>query len=447
MKSNRALEKARKAIDVTCGNSGLVCKNGSTCDQVTDGDHLHSHLDSISPISSLIDHHKHFCECSEGYSGNDCSIEIPPLEGVKSFPEVNVESIPKSECVANRADLVHSCFYGSKCVEIDNKYGLLDRYCDCSRVDLEEGSFAAGLMCQYKSTSVCVSNIGGTKATDQFCVNGGECKAIVGPEETHPGCSCDSNFWEGPHCEFAKGVLFDDALDLFQQRLHLLKSKTTRVIDDLAWVDSGPYVDAPAEGDPHTPNQTYLILSGIVAGFCAAVLLVLVIIKFRKSKHQYEKAEIVKETGCNYPAEPLPETFDHRKSEVEETDVDMTLVPQVGSEHQIFPSNERMVEMLDSETSEMLEAQFNFSPIEDENDDSIEESDFGSEEIADCEHVTTARITANSGMYPLIKNSSCVMTGNEAYEDSNSRVGVMSMDGGEEYYIDEDETSVDDGLV
>jgi len=39
------------------------------------------------------------------------------------------------------------------------------------------------------------------------------------------------------------------------------------------------------------------------------------------------------------------------------------------------------------------------------------------------------------------------MTGNEAYEDSNSRVGVMSMDGDEEYYIDEDETSVDDGLV
>lgn len=440
MKSNRALEKMGEAIDMKCGNSGLVCKNGSTCNQVLDGDHLHEHLDSISPISSLIDHQKQFCECSEGYSGSDCSIEITSGEEVKSTPEVNIDSIPKSECVANRADLVHSCFYGSKCVEIDNKYGLLDRYCDCSTIDLEEGNFAAGLMCQYQSTSVCVSESDGTKAKDQFCVNGGECKAIVGSGEAHPGCNCDNNFWEGQHCEFAKGVLFDDALDLFQQRLSLLKSKSTRFVGDFAWVDSGPLDDEPTDGDHFITNQPHSLLGGILAGFCAALILVLVMSKLRKTKDN-EKAEIMQATGSVYQADPLPDIFlASRTSEDEETDDDKSHVPQVGSEHQHLPSNEGMVEMLDSETSAMLEAQFSFRSIEERND-SFYESDHANEDIGNCEQLTLGRITANSGMYPLIRNSSKV-----ELDELNPCVGVMSMDGDEEYVVD-DEGSKSGSLV
>ncbi len=435
-----------KDIDVTCGSSGLVCKNGSTCN-LLGSDHLHEHLDSISPVSSSIDHQKHFCKCSEGFSGNDCSIEIRPEVKMKSFSQVSVEVIPETECVANRADLVHSCFYGSMCVEIDNKYGLLDRFCDCSRAELEEGSFAAGLMCQYRSTSVCVLESGGAKAKDQFCVNGGECKAIVAPHETHPGCICDSGFWEGPHCEFAKGVLFDDALDLFQQRLSLLKIQTTRVVDDFAWVVPETLVDEPIDGDHRTNNQTNLIVSGIVAGFCAALVLVLVIRKLRNRKHQYEKAEVM-ETESKCQTDPLPDIFlASQQSKLEETNDNESLVRQVGSEHKCCSSKDGMVEMLDSDASEMLEAQFSFCSVQERND-SFEESDYDNEATGDCERVKTGRITANSGMYPLIQNSSCKMTGNEVYDDSNSRLGVMSMDGDdEEYHDDNDEGSERGNLV
>jgi hypothetical protein len=72
-------------------------------------------------------------------------------------------------------------------------------------------------MCQHKSTSFCVDDASKGEVTDQFCVNGGTCNDIVNTMASHPGCSCHRR-WEGSHCEFEKGILFDDALDFFQQR-------------------------------------------------------------------------------------------------------------------------------------------------------------------------------------------------------------------------------------
>ena len=109
-------------------------------------------------------------------------------------------------------------------MQADNDSGLLDRYCDCSSVYADEGLPVTGLMCQYKSTSICVEDATEKVTNKQFCANGGKCNNIVDVTSAHPGCSCHHK-WEGNHCEFERGILFDDALDFFQQRQIEISSK------------------------------------------------------------------------------------------------------------------------------------------------------------------------------------------------------------------------------
>jgi hypothetical protein len=70
--------------------------------------------------------------------------------------------------------------------------------CCCCCCFLEAGKF-----CQYTSTDICTKNgqPGIGKANFAFCVNNGLCKAKVGDNEPHPGCSCEEGF-TGDHCEF-----------------------------------------------------------------------------------------------------------------------------------------------------------------------------------------------------------------------------------------------------
>jgi hypothetical protein len=118
------------------------------------------------------------------------------------------------ECAAERNDLVHTCYYGSSCIDASNEFGLLDRYCDCDSAE----ALVAGLMCQYEATVICTTGQKLEDVTDQYCVNGGQCIALVDAGDSHPGCICETDTWEGKHCEYSHGLLFDDALDLFQQR-------------------------------------------------------------------------------------------------------------------------------------------------------------------------------------------------------------------------------------
>ena len=47
--------------------------------------------------------------------------------------QFNTRHLTKIDCVAQRSDLVHSCYHGSECIDMGiNEFGLLDKYCDCN---------------------------------------------------------------------------------------------------------------------------------------------------------------------------------------------------------------------------------------------------------------------------------------------------------------------------
>lgn len=47
----------------------------------------------------------------------------------------NKRHLNKADCVAERSDLVHSCYHGSECIDMSNEFGLLDRYCECNQAN------------------------------------------------------------------------------------------------------------------------------------------------------------------------------------------------------------------------------------------------------------------------------------------------------------------------
>ena len=81
---------------------------------------------------------QHDGECPPGYSGDDCTIKM---------------GVAEVACAALRTDLVHSCYHGSVCIDASNDAGLLDRYCECETSDI----LVAGLMCEYRATSICTT--------------------------------------------------------------------------------------------------------------------------------------------------------------------------------------------------------------------------------------------------------------------------------------------------
>ncbi|KAG7360370.1 EGF-like domain containing protein [Nitzschia inconspicua] len=164
------------AADASCS---LLCQNGGTCRKGSK---------DISLINSLGKDLNHYnisrsqffehCVCPDGYFGLQC--------------EHKLEICPGGD---------HVCLHGSKCVA-QNEGENTSHKCDC-----DEGFDAveryAGKFCQYASTDICTKNgqPGVGKANFAFCVNNGICKAKVGDNDPHPGCTCEEGF-TGDHCEF-----------------------------------------------------------------------------------------------------------------------------------------------------------------------------------------------------------------------------------------------------
>eukprot|EP00584_Thalassiosira_punctigera_P015786 CAMPEP_0172556892 /NCGR_PEP_ID=MMETSP1067-20121228/69883_1 /TAXON_ID=265564 ORGANISM="Thalassiosira punctigera, Strain Tpunct2005C2" /NCGR_SAMPLE_ID=MMETSP1067 /ASSEMBLY_ACC=CAM_ASM_000444 /LENGTH=399 /DNA_ID=CAMNT_0013345819 /DNA_START=24 /DNA_END=1223 /DNA_ORIENTATION=+ len=322
--------------------------------------------------------------------------------------------IKVSECSAERTDLVHHCYYGSSCIDASNEFGLLDRFCECSTAD----ELTAGLMCQFQATTVCVEADDIKQVTDQFCVNGGKCLSLVGAEDSHPGCSCEG-VWEGHHCEFPHGILLDDALDLFQQRKAEIANGKN--------MDDGELYEGETEG-----RFIFSVVGSFVTVLAAINLFIFSawMSRTRKSRQQsndndYQSIDVgtiaskaTKSTHESISLAPPADVFlASRKKEVVSDDArSFTTTP--GHETEGCENDAGDVEMLDAETSRILEAQFKSCEAEcDEEKHLIQPSDgepgnelvFAPSYESDNENIDahsglhSGRITINSGKNPLSK--------------------------------------------
>jgi len=384
-------------------------------------------------------HLRNVNDCPRGYAGDDCSIEV-------------------SECSAARFDLVHSCYYGSSCIDASNDFGLLDRYCECEMA----GELTAGLMCQYQATSVCTVDEAEDQVADQFCVNGGVCVAFVRAGDSHPGCICDES-WEGKHCEFAHGVLMDDALDLFQQR------KTEIAIESSA--NRGDSTPMATNGDAGQKEGIPLFFA--VGAFLAAtaVIMLSMFATWKYISHQTQsKDKDYRSIGIghmasksNHASKPVNKSSLPPPADVflASRKKDVTLGEEACFE--ITDSHEddtEDVEMLDDETSRMIEAQFKSSELvggeenhefKSFNDEPEEKPVFASSYASDDEDIDQeerrlhSRITINSGKDPFSKLQNETLSdamANGSVEDNkatgkDSTKGATSLDG--EYDDDSDD--------
>lgn len=444
-----------------CGTDELVCQNGSVCKQgipiPSNINPSHTHLGLLTHLESKVDANSYHCECRSGYIGHDCSVQV-------------------SDCISQRSDLVHHCYYGSRCVALDadNEDGLLDRFCDCTKANVEDGMFVSGLMCQYKSTSLCVGEDFVHEVTNQYCVNGGECSTIVSPARSHPGCICDDDKWEGAHCEFAKGVLFDDALDLFQQRKTEFNQE--RGYEEFASSSPQPLANTIHINDTNPDSRLLFVIGACFAVGGVVILLMFGIKQSRNKKRQItDDVAFVREhlgidgdsvaSSSSYwivsPRDPPTNVFLASRKKDVGSDEDST--EHVQDKEKCCSTPRQMeeadtVEMLDEETSRMLEAQFNSSPWKNDEESKISEYSTSTKRSVMTNHSRlyyenietfdeetekhhSGRVTVNRGRYPL----SHVQRGAEpsipgildlvngdgltVYEDDGSR--IQSLDGDE----------------
>ena len=391
-----------------CGGT-FTCKNGSVCKE-GDGevDHRHQHLGLLSSVTSNADGLEYHCECPPGFIGHDCSVQV-------------------KECTSRREDLVHSCYFGSECIEADNDYGLLDKFCDCSRAHTEDGTIVAGLMCQYAASEMCIDDDTHIASTsDAYCTNAGKCKSIVSSDKEFRGCECEEGKWGGHHCEFADGVLKDDALDLFsvrkaeilyEENLHGLGLTATSITSDTRL------------GRGSFNFTSFGVGFGTVFGVGVSLLLMFVVRRIRKDKRKLLVPEDDYKCFMYDGQVPPPNVFaSSRKKEVDvEEDDESAMMLETPSDNKRDDS----VEMLDEATSRILESQFRRTE-EDEVQSNEEElglgEDFASPSYYDhddeaMERRDLPRITINSGHFPL---------SSVADELPTQMSSVMSLDGGDD---------------
>ena len=108
----------------------------------------------------------YYCDCEDGRTGADCSIEY--------------ENCPDGK---------HTCYHGGTCVPAE---GGQVYHCDCTSAQFE-GKLHAGKFCEFKAQQDC-------DASNSFCVNDGVC---LQNSEVNQACSCGSD-WTGAHCEYKK---------------------------------------------------------------------------------------------------------------------------------------------------------------------------------------------------------------------------------------------------
>lgn len=277
-----------------------------------------------------------------------------------------------TECAAARTDLVHTCYYGSECIDASNNYGLLDRYCDCDTAE----TLVAGLMCQYEATSICTVDGDNhiEQVTDQYCVNEGQCTSLVDNGQSHPGCICEAGVWEGAHCEYAHGILLDDALDLFQQRKAGIVVETR---GDIPMIPTLADTKTTTGGDgelglfDELSNElgipVILIVGMLIAVLTVIPLSVIAIRMSRKIQQQhdddtdYQSVISFTSSSSTKGMEIVPSDvfMTSRKKEAESSDDDNnSLMLTPGTLPDDLDEETCDVEMLDAETSRMIEGQF-----------------------------------------------------------------------------------------
>lgn len=283
---------------------------------------------------------QHDGECPPGYSGDDCSIAVVA-------------------CAAKRIDLVDSCYHGSICIDASNDAGLIDRYCACDQTEV----LTAGLMCEYRVTSVCTTT---ENVLDQYCVNGGLCKLFVKGSASHPGCICKTGMWEGEHCEFSHGTLIDDALDMFHERkiefendrlAGRISSKTEVRTTELAIGNAG------SGEDKEMP--LFLAVGLAIALLMAFSLFMIAIRVLRKRPSQacddeydsisFSSIALSKSTHENSSPPPLNMFLSSFENEVDLAEEKSLMFSPRHGTHDFDSDN---VELLDAETSRMIEVQF-----------------------------------------------------------------------------------------
>lgn len=142
-------------------NKNLFCTNGGTCKpNIYEG-----------------------CDCNSGYSGFSCQYQTheiidssTPSSGASSTTTLSSPSSASSQPAAtssSQSAAVETTAPNTSIQSTNNG--------DVTNICTNEEDWGPG-----KPLS--------------FCVHGGQCKAQVSAEESHPGCSCGDS-WAGPHCE------------------------------------------------------------------------------------------------------------------------------------------------------------------------------------------------------------------------------------------------------
>lgn len=115
----------------------------------------------------------------------------------------------------------------------------------------------AGDMCREPATSYCGQ---GSLQNRGFCTNGGLCRtnlsAQTGEYSTHSGCHCPPEF-EGPHCEYLKGMT-----PITFKELHLKVAHATPT-NDVVKAETVMTPITPAKGNESMTPQN----SGLFANF------------------------------------------------------------------------------------------------------------------------------------------------------------------------------------
>ena len=419
--------KTKMTEEIICGDT-FACKNGSICKagEGNDIDHRHQHLGLLSSMISDVDGSKYYCECPLGYIGHDCAVEV-------------------KECTSQREDLVHSCYFGSECIEADNEYGLLDKFCDCSSAHGDD-KVVAGLMCQYSSSAICNDDVSlnDLSTTSAFCTNGGTCKNIVSSDENFSGCHCEEGKWDGKHCEFADGVLKDDALDLFsvrkaeilyEEKLHGLGNAVKATPDEsLVTAATTPEERIESESFSYT---SFAAGCGVVIGVGISLILTIVVRLVRKNEGRQLLSNDDDDTFDIQVPPPNVFSSSRKKEEEVVNDDESTLM----FEPNLAERYEDDVEMLDEATSRILESQFRSSEVgrPDSNEENLmyQSEDFATppyydhhDEALEVNGADRPRITVNNGQFLLSSVE------DEAHEMPSTLSSVLSLDG---------DDSVDDG--
>ena len=258
------------------------------------------------------------CLCRDGYDGEFCEYQ----------QQLQQPDLAKENGMCGEG----ACQWGAQCIEKSDMDGNLHYHCDCSTAEKD----VAGKFCEYEKTTPCgTSDVDGqnrfctnqgtckdhiyegcdcsagftgyacqfqthevlrtassskdgtsicTREDDwgpsrplSFCLHGGQCKAVISANETHPGCSCEAT-WGGPHCEIHIGSMEDETSTLFAPTVSSTKTNSEVKNASTNLKDSG------------------LIILEVILLFLAIVLVIAIFASgasrcLRRQKRQQDSAE------------------------------------------------------------------------------------------------------------------------------------------------------------